>query len=156
MNRMILSIAIDMLQGLEHGKTTFKQNDRVFRSHFGTSSKLVENCLLLRHIKAKKKHLLWAQLLLFTYLTSPVACTICATTGKTYAKWAWVLIKEVKLVMPKLVSIDSFLLPNLINTHFSVYWFSLKTEKESTSAMIAFLLSTRRIVGSMNRDQLTD
>lgn len=147
--RMILSIAIDMLQGLEHGKTTFERNDKVFRSHFGTSStvseamwtKLVENGLLHRHPRAKKKHLLWAQLLLFVYLTTPVASTICGVSEKTFSKWAWTLIKELEQVMDKLVSMEYIF---SLNSNYCIqlliyfYRFSLKTGKRLISAMTAF------------------
>lgn len=112
-SNMFLSVAIDMVAGMEHDFGSYWEKENKFKSLFGVSpevagtmwdSYLMENGLLLRHPLAKKKHLLWALLFLFSYPTETVSCVITKASRKTYRKWCWIMITELSIILKDLVS----------------------------------------------------
>ena len=79
-----------------------KPRNRLFRSFFGTSSKI--SALLWRfisidrnkHSTAAPKHLLWALLFLKIYATEYVHCAFAGGVDpKTFRKWCWIFVKAI-------------------------------------------------------------
>ena len=115
---MFLSLAIDMLQGMEHNFSSYRYKQHVFKLLFGLDprlahflwERLVDGNFFSHLPGVQERHLLWALLLLFTYPSEAVACVIVKVSRKTYRKWAWLVIKDISLLLPKVVRMKKILL----------------------------------------------
>ena len=84
--------------------------ERRFRALFGIT---LEHCYVLwRKIQgtlpegSQPTHLLWALLLLKTYATEDVLCTIIQVDAKTFRKWSWIIISSISNIKEVSYSVD--------------------------------------------------
>ena len=81
--------------------------NRQFISFFGVSSNVCEKLWTLLLPKAPEEllpiHLLYGLLMLKTYATESVCCSIAGVSEKTFRKWAWITIEALSNL--KVVSI---------------------------------------------------
>ena len=93
-----------------------KNAERIFRSNFGTGSKVIQEVwrLIGKHIpdqeieqdKKRLDHLFWAFLLLKVYATETNHCTMVheKPTEKTFRKWSWKYLRYISYLFPYVVS----------------------------------------------------
>jgi hypothetical protein len=110
---MFLSLALDLILQTEQDGNTDRENKIMFKNYFGVSpmmadlvwEMLCDNGFKLRQKRSKQVHLLWALSFLYMYPKETVGCQMVYTTRNTYRKWVWIMIHEIELILPKVVSI---------------------------------------------------
>ena len=89
-----------------------RRRNRRFRGVFGMSSKvcavlwefLVQHSTISRKKGSSPKHLLWTLMVLKLYATEETNAAMAGVDEKTFRKWCWIVLNEMKKLKKYIVS----------------------------------------------------